>query len=566
MTKLFDKIGIYGMPVEQENALLASLLTGDPTLLIGKQGTAKTALVSALGAAMHESTRRKYPNNPEKWITHHAYDASKINFEDLIGIPNVDALKEGRMEFTRSPMTAWDKDIITFDEFNRQLPERQNNIFELVRSRTLMGMPTKMKWCFNCMNPFGMAGTEELDEALVDRHAWFIYVNSFDKLNNVNKMGIVQHIGQHDAPALKHFWNAQEGQFDFDKDSDGINETLADAGDDIFRIMEKAAEVYQELRKEVGKAYASFIARFVSALDHEQRGKDWKVELSGRRAGMIHRAALSYRAVQLAKSEIYHDVKLPTLKESFNQFLAMTIPAGISQASAAGMDPNAMNSIRSNIEVLGEFFQANGSQNMIAAVDTMYELVTTTSLSRKIEILVNEVSDEHTKSQVWSDILNPRKKSEGKEKIRRDILINIVAHLCTVRPDCVPQSFQKQIIKEAAATDNMRSLFRSLTLVGAASFFAEQVEEHLRSIDSPFAKLQAKLIYEDELSGKEYIDNKEFFQIREKVKSECASLQSLIISSNIADIDSVDEQQVVESKKDNAEQKERTQNIVENVI
>ena len=175
MSTIFQKLGIYGMPEEQENAILACLLLGEPMILIGKQGTSKTGLVTALGAAMSQSTMRKYPEDPSKHIKFHAYDSSKINFEDLIGMPNIMDSKKGKIEFLTSEQTAWDKDLVCFDEFNRQTPEMQNSLFELIRSRTLMGSPTEIKWIFNCMNPM-MEGTEVLDEALVDRHLFFICI------------------------------------------------------------------------------------------------------------------------------------------------------------------------------------------------------------------------------------------------------------------------------------------------------------------------------------------------------------------------------------------------------
>ena len=37
---LLERLGIYGWPGRQENLLLASLLTGDPLLLIGPRGCA----------------------------------------------------------------------------------------------------------------------------------------------------------------------------------------------------------------------------------------------------------------------------------------------------------------------------------------------------------------------------------------------------------------------------------------------------------------------------------------------------------------------------------------------
>ncbi len=44
---LLEVLGVYGWKAAQEDLLLASLLTGDPLLLVGRHGWAKTCLSSA---------------------------------------------------------------------------------------------------------------------------------------------------------------------------------------------------------------------------------------------------------------------------------------------------------------------------------------------------------------------------------------------------------------------------------------------------------------------------------------------------------------------------------------
>ena len=45
---ILEKLGIYGWSEKDENLLLAGLLTGDPILLIGKHGTAKTHVANKI--------------------------------------------------------------------------------------------------------------------------------------------------------------------------------------------------------------------------------------------------------------------------------------------------------------------------------------------------------------------------------------------------------------------------------------------------------------------------------------------------------------------------------------
>jgi MoxR-like ATPase len=497
MGTIFNKLGIYGFEEHKEDAILASLLTGDPVLLIGKQGTAKTALAGAVGAAFREKSKMDHPEDPSKWFSYHAYDSSKINFEDLIGIPSPKALAEGRTEFIRSPMTIWDKHLVTFDEFNRQLPERQNNIFELIRSRSVMGVPTGAKWIINCMNPFGMAGTEALDDALVDRHQWFIYVNDFSNLNDQAKDSIIKHIGNDDAVALK-IWTKVRGKFDTTNNKASYNKPLANVGKDLIKLLNVAASYYQKLLPQVGNSYANFVSRYISTFITEMQDKDWRVELSGRRAGMIWRALLAYRAIDMAKCDLYPRRSMTDLKDTFKQVMQMTIPAGIANTSGEGLDPNALNSINSNVDLFGDFFKDPESKS---SIEVIYELITTKSIQRKVELLIKEVDDDVAKNHVWTTILAELDNSKNKDKYastRNAIVLSIVSHLMTKNPTIVPENMQRLIAENAGKKlKTVLDVCDSINLKGYTSFYKDDIEKHINEYNNVFSKLQAKILIED---------------------------------------------------------------------
>ena len=71
-------LGAYGFE-EQEPAILASLVTGDPLLLIGRSGTGKTFLLNSISEALG--------------LEHRHYNASLISFDDLVGFPYPDDAK-----------------------------------------------------------------------------------------------------------------------------------------------------------------------------------------------------------------------------------------------------------------------------------------------------------------------------------------------------------------------------------------------------------------------------------------------------------------------------------------
>ncbi len=68
---LLSKLGIFGWKEADENLVLASLLTGDPLLLVGNHGCAKTHVANKVAQALG----RRFL----------VYDASKAMFEDVLG-------------------------------------------------------------------------------------------------------------------------------------------------------------------------------------------------------------------------------------------------------------------------------------------------------------------------------------------------------------------------------------------------------------------------------------------------------------------------------------------------
>jgi energy-coupling factor transporter ATP-binding protein EcfA2 len=532
---ILPQIGIFGIKKDEEDAFLASLLTGDPALLIGKQGTGKTGLVEAIGNALREYSKKLKLEDPNhKLFTFRIYDSSKLNFEDLVGFPNPKAMQEGKMDFIQSKTTAWDADWICFDEYNRQEPARQNNIFELQRSRRLMGLPTGTKWITNCMNPFGMAGTEELDDALVDRNLWFIHIPSFVELVDSAKLSITRHTSGSDGPGLRH-WTDKVFDWDVKDDSNKYNERFAAAGEAITKLMKIAAKKYQEIEKEVGHNYATFVHRYICLLSSEMQNKEWKVELSGRRAGMIYRGLMSFRAIDLAKVEIDPHHEIRPLKDCFKSVLKMTIPVGISMATAE-MNNTASANIAAQVDVFGDFFKDEGKDSAKTSIDVIYELLTTQNFNRKIEILMNELKDEVAKNQVWSQIIKSNKDIKTAEGQRNVITIGIVAHLMTVKPGCIPQALQSLIASEGKTILSLDKINTAAVIRGPLSNFEVEIKKAIEERSNTFSKLQAKMMFEavaEQYRHQEDVSNAEFKAIVAKIDNDCVVLEKTILDKGL---------------------------------
>lgn len=138
---ILKQLGIFGWKEPDENLVLASLLTGDPLLLIGNHGCAKTHV----GNKVAQALGRKFL----------VYDASKAMFEDVLGYPNIERLKEGVVEYVSSPVTIWDKELVLIDELNRAMPELQSKCAYFGRGHFLISGNRGHSFRFGAATCFG---------------------------------------------------------------------------------------------------------------------------------------------------------------------------------------------------------------------------------------------------------------------------------------------------------------------------------------------------------------------------------------------------------------------------
>lgn len=452
MSKIIESLGIYGIPEPVENAILTSILSGDPALMIGPPGTAKTETVDMLGAALREASKKKYKLSLEKWeqdgkkdpkpqpeniFDFQVYDASKLNFEDLIGIINIDAMKTGKIEYIKTPSTIWNKKLVSFDEFNRIDPDRQSNLMEIIRSRRCMGEPTGTLFIINSMNPFGDSGTQVLSEALVDRHALFIMFPDFASMEQEDRLKIISRVGNSDAVGYKA-WSGEKFEFDSVKSNiNSINEALATAGDKLIELMKKALVIYKEVTAEYSEQVKYLISRTfeglnstISNCDGDQKGS----LLSGRRGGLALRSILLYRAIEIAKSQLYN-TELPSLLDSILKSYPMCMPFGIS----GSLDSNVSASLqRQLIESIQLHWPQIESKVPTKLTDRLFELFGTSSIYRKIEILLNDEVPETISNSAWNLVL-----SYAKDK--RIGIETLLAYLIMVDEKIVPTNIRGRL-------------------------------------------------------------------------------------------------------------------------
>jgi len=375
---ILERLGIYGWNEQNENLLLAGILTGDPVLLIGTHGTAKTHLATKFAEALGK-----------RFI---AYDASKALFEDVLGYPDIRKLQEGEVSYIPSKVTLWDKEFVFIDELNRALPEMQNKWLEIIRSRKIMGFDTDATWVWSAMNPISYAATQALDEALVGRFALFVYPPELLDMNETDRIKVAGHINGDDAPALK-VWNSEAN-------GKTVNpREVAACGSEVIKIIQRAAKHFTQLTAKMN-GMGTFLARYADLLARETNNN---IRLDGRRLGFIYRSIIAAHAVELAKAE-QNGTEPQLVAESARYTIQASIPVGINEDHTARDE--SLHKIDICFDLLKDCLEGNGNSEK---VELVYELFTTKDLIRKTEILISENLGELVASKAWNDLLNRSK-------------------------------------------------------------------------------------------------------------------------------------------------------------
>ncbi|MHA2067121.1 MAG: AAA family ATPase [Candidatus Thorarchaeota archaeon] len=420
MGKILEELGIFGIPESIENSILASLVLGDPAIMIGAPGTAKTDAAQMLGSALREASKRKYPEEEEKWFTAQIYDASKIEYEDLLGLPDVLGMNEEKgkkkaLKFIETPTTIWGKRLVCYDEFNRTNPDRQSNLLEHIRSRSIQGLPTGTSFILAAMNPYGDTGTEELSDALVDRFLFYLKFPEFNDMPFSVKEAIIDRIGQSDCVALKKHWTNQDSSLKAldvtDRDDSGeliINEKLANVGDSIHEILKKSMDLYGALQKSVGTSVTALIRQTFDSLNAEIGGSESTEEraslLSGRRAGLVKRGLLAHRAVELAKS-LTHSTTVRSMLDMLREIYPTCMPFGVSGRESEDTVEKQKSRLYNDITSFWPIIEKEGADSILT--DVVYELFGTSSIHRQMYILLKYGNslNKAVASERWAELL-----------------------------------------------------------------------------------------------------------------------------------------------------------------
>ena len=283
-----EPLGLYGWK-KTEPVLLAALLSEEPLLLVGAHGCAKSFVLERLAESLGRTFR--------------AYNASLINYDDLVGVPLPDATRT-KLEYLSSPESIWDAEVVFVDEISRTRPELQNKLFPIIYDRRVQGRPlTRLVYRWAAMNPppseedldEGTAdyiGSEPLDAALADRFPYIVSVPEWDDLSSADQRKILadQFAGRHEFPV------------------------------DIRELVAEARARYEALLPDLASRLTPYVITLVAKLHAAH------YDVSTRRATMLLRSVIAVHAARQVLARAAGEETEPDLYESARLALLNTLP------------------------------------------------------------------------------------------------------------------------------------------------------------------------------------------------------------------------------------------------
>lgn len=261
LSLLAKPLGLEGWE-DIEPVLLAALASEEPILLVGPHGSAKSFLLERLAKALN--------------LDYRFYNASLINYDDLVGIPMPDESRKS-LTYISTASSIWGAEVVFFDEINRTRPELQNKLFPIIRERRVQGISLpKLRFRWAAMNPptahettddalDTYFGTEPLDPALADRFPFIVLVPSWQDLTRDQRKRV--------------FRDQYSGPHPFSVDP--------------LSLIERTRQTLETFQKTPPAALTDYL---LSLLDHLDKAK---LGFSTRRATMLHRNILAIQAARL---------------------------------------------------------------------------------------------------------------------------------------------------------------------------------------------------------------------------------------------------------------------------
>lgn len=260
-----------------EPVILGTIANGMSPLFLGKHGNGKSSLVRFITDALNANGNIRFRK----------YSMDKENIVSMIGIPSVEAMKAGKLDYIKHERSIFNADVILLDELTRAPKETQNLVLEILEEKTCFGHPLPYKFVVATANDETYQAAFKLDAALLDR--FFVVVPS-PTIDGAEGYG---------PDELKHLIQLNMG---------GRLKNIAKHNQTLSETINKIRETYQDMWKdtELVNTIIDFASRFtallLSSLKEMNKGQKNIIYISQRDIGhqfcrVIMAIAAYYKAV-----------------------------------------------------------------------------------------------------------------------------------------------------------------------------------------------------------------------------------------------------------------------------
>lgn len=281
--QIFNDLGVFGWN-DVSLYVMTCFLSGTTPCIIGAAGAGKTMAFNRLARSLGMKSQ--------------LWDTSKVTEEILSGMPDIEALKQGKVKFIQDETTnaVWDKHIGLFDEATRCNPQIQNTLLELLRNKTFNGQQTQMLLSIMTANDLSYSGTEPLDAAFAARIGLVFDVPEMHDMPAELRLKIIKNMERSDALMLGHWDPSRKAASDYDDFSEHT--------DAVQKYFKDAATMYGSIEATYGEMLAEYVDKVIQTL-HIKAGRGASggkglpgATLDGRRAGMIYRNLIAGIAIE----------------------------------------------------------------------------------------------------------------------------------------------------------------------------------------------------------------------------------------------------------------------------
>lgn len=282
---LLNSIGAIGWN-EISTPLMVSLFTGLPICLMGEAGTGKTFIAKQVAGFLLS-------------VSIAAIDASKCDWEELVGPYNMEAYMKGEIKYLKTPVSLFGKEFVFADEINRADNKVQNGFLEIMKDNTLNGMSTSIKYKWAAANYLTHEGTQPLTEALADRFVFVLDVPTLLSQSEKNLKQVTEQGADVDDHIISQYvpgWERISSKY---KDmSEAFKEYMLGVGQEYAKIKGKL---------KIPEYVISLAKMYMGGLNHNSRdGKQTNPYLiEQRRVNQLVSAITAYLSVELYEYNQY---------------------------------------------------------------------------------------------------------------------------------------------------------------------------------------------------------------------------------------------------------------------